>query len=338
MVSGLTYGPKMLVGLQLLRFSAALLVLVFHIALYAKWFKVIPGPPSDVPIMIGAAGVTLFFALSGFLMARLAETMPAGRFILHRIARIYPPFFAAVALIAMLQFILLGSATPFDPLILTLLPTGSSRSPLSVEWSLVYEVFFYGVIALLCLIRNRIILRGAVLGWATVLIIVKVVGLTASPMWPAGIEIVVSGQNLVFVAGMIAFWLRDLVRPFPALAAVGAVVGLHTAYPQNAALLETAFIIVPALLVLAFSAVKISVFRATINRAGDASYGIYLLHVPVLTLCYALLPGAGALTVAATFLIALCFGGTFGLIEHKGYLWMRERLDSFRLRFVMQPS
>lgn len=300
----------MLSGLQLLRFAAAFSVLIFHALIYGGQFGVIPGGDAANTIFVLGAAVYVFFAVSGFLMAKILDrNEPVWRFIKHRLLRIYPPFFVAVAIAAML------GAVPFSPSILTLLPFGTVTPPLRVEWTLIYEVFFYAVIAALCVIPYR---KTVIAAWASAILLNLFTGWVAiNPMWPAGLTIALSPVNLVFIVGMTAWWLRNDVHPLFA-AVVGLGVGgiyfndLATGVPNS----YLAYTIPSACFVLALWRMQVPRW---VSRAGDASYGIYLLHVPVLLACYSMLPGSGWPKVIASVAIALLTTGAFGLLEHHCY-------------------
>ncbi len=95
-----------------LRGCAALWVYLFHV-----WFQA--GKPDFVwsiaglrldltpPIAIGFAGVPIFFILSGFLLALpfaqwqagLRERPAAGRYLIHRVLRVFPAYYAQLALL-----------------------------------------------------------------------------------------------------------------------------------------------------------------------------------------------------------------------------------------------
>ena len=90
----------------------------------------------------GAAGVDLFFVISGFIMANLAGGRTAGQFARDRIWRIYPLWW-----IAALPWLLLVWRGPFSALsTLTLWPIygGVHYLPvLKVGWTLCLELLFY---------------------------------------------------------------------------------------------------------------------------------------------------------------------------------------------------
>lgn len=89
-----------LLGLQYLRFFAALLVVLCH-----AWQMVPVVGKGDLGSEFegGASGVDMFFVISGFIMGYITAERPvtSTRFMLDRIARIAPPYWAITLLMAL---------------------------------------------------------------------------------------------------------------------------------------------------------------------------------------------------------------------------------------------
>ena len=171
-------GPRsVIVSIQTLRGLAALGVIMHHqlqgVVLGAKF---------------GQYGVDLFFVISGFIMTCLADSGPVtpSRFVLDRLCRIVPTYWAATAMTVALFH--LGI---FDPRVVApdpwhLLwslafiphphPSGELWPTLFLGWTLNFEMFFYAVFALLLLLPARLRL-GAL---ATVLLVLVLLG----RVWP----------------------------------------------------------------------------------------------------------------------------------------------------------
>ena len=114
-------------GLQVLRFWAAAAVVVLHAVYHGNIAGIIK--LDDLlrsPFNLLLLGVPIFFALSGFLLARVIEKGNVVRFVLHRIARIYPAFLIAVTLTMTVKALVLNKPLALsDPLgALSLLPIG----------------------------------------------------------------------------------------------------------------------------------------------------------------------------------------------------------------------
>jgi exopolysaccharide production protein ExoZ len=124
-------------SIQVLRAVAATAVVVHHF--YA---------PEDAasPARLGAAGVDLFFVISGFIMATIAGDGPPLDFLRDRVRRIYPLWLISSLPLAYVF------GTDFYQLLTTatLWPIWDSyHLPLNkVGWSLSYEMLFYCVFAI----------------------------------------------------------------------------------------------------------------------------------------------------------------------------------------------
>jgi peptidoglycan/LPS O-acetylase OafA/YrhL len=103
----------------------------------------------------GAAGMALFFTLSGFLIVSfLYKGMTVGRFLVKRLARIVPLAWAAITILILWQgaawqvmirnYLFVANLPP-----VTFLPHGDHL------WSLCVEMQFYAVAALLALLAGR---------------------------------------------------------------------------------------------------------------------------------------------------------------------------------------
>jgi exopolysaccharide production protein ExoZ len=148
----------MIYNLQVLRALAAYLVFLLHFSLYAG--PVLPRP--DL-LTFGAAGVDIFFVLSGFIMfvSTSGRAERPGAFLVRRAARVVPVYWLvtlALALMALAGLRPVG-IVEFRPEYLlqslAFLPfsRGGYIEPLnSVGWTLNYEMFFYAVFAGLLLI------------------------------------------------------------------------------------------------------------------------------------------------------------------------------------------
>jgi exopolysaccharide production protein ExoZ len=126
----------MLTNLQALRALAAIAVVVFHFGLM---------PPTSLSFTIGAAGVDLFFVLSGFIIAYSASR-DARHFLARRVIRIVPAYWIATIIAALFTLEHLNWRDAAGWLVQSLfyLPGPAGRPVLIfVAWTLVYELFFY---------------------------------------------------------------------------------------------------------------------------------------------------------------------------------------------------
>jgi peptidoglycan/LPS O-acetylase OafA/YrhL len=158
-------GHRQIVGLDVVRFVAATMVMVFHLAFWswagsgtiAHLMPNLPAFPELTPVAwLGWVGVEIFFVLSGFVIAYSSEGSSAFAFFRSRFLRLMPAVWICASLV--FAVLLVGHAVPFADLTrhylksLVLIPKHPWIDP--VYWSLCVEVFFYGLI--LCpLVSNR---------------------------------------------------------------------------------------------------------------------------------------------------------------------------------------
>lgn len=292
-------------SLQALRGLAALAVVFHHVlravTIYAP--ATLNLPPSPIlanPILIdlGAIGVDLFFVLSGFLMIYISLPYQHGKkstgdFLTNRLIRVWPLYaLVTVFLYCLTYYNTRSGGSAFDLSSTRLLSmffipsfneSGALQPILGVGWTLNYEVFFYLVFAAAILIQKR-----HLLGVSTVL----VAGSYAiGALLPHGAVLRAFLFNSVILefllgAAIASAYMKGMIAARYAYAwlAAGLVV-LALCAPVPA---EDGFRLltrgVPAALLFTFvllSDSKIRWHRAII-MLGDASYSIYLAHVPVL--------------------------------------------------------
>jgi peptidoglycan/LPS O-acetylase OafA/YrhL len=312
-------------GLQELRLLAAAAVLAFH----SGHFVALHVPAEDAFVRfwtspIFSLGVNLFFGISGFVLMHALARCPVPRFLALRFLRIYPPFLAAVGLVFLAQWWFLGTFTPVPWASLTLLPLGSMNYPLLVQWSLVYEVFYYVVAAAAALVPRRSIVRWTMWLWAAAIVAGALLGLK-SVFFPTFASIGLSLFNLCFIGGVLAYEYRAAWARRRWILLVAAIVGIAGIHPIDASVRQ--YLLMPfattglvSLMASGTERSPRSKWRALLSLGGDWSYGLYLLHVPIITLLLDLgldaraesHPRAIFLVVAAT---ALVFGSAYGWIE-----------------------
>jgi exopolysaccharide production protein ExoZ len=190
----------MLTNLQGVRALAAIGVVVFHFGLL---------PATRLPFAVGAAGVDLFFVLSGFIIAH-SSADSARHFLAHRLIRVVPAYWIATAIAALFTLQSMDSTGALGWFVQSLfyLPGPGGRPALIfVAWTLVYELAFY----LLFWLALRFGLRRAPWIALALLLILGLASLPAAPgPWPLLLE---------FGIGIGIFLLSER------LTAVGAVQG-----------------------------------------------------------------------------------------------------------------
>ena len=207
----------MLVNVQLLRFVAALAVVLYHAA--PLWSA--PPPWVAACAAMGFSGVDVFFVISGFILwhttrdrhgPRAAATFLTRRFV--RIFTGYWPFFAiALVLWSWLAPHELAAKDWTGSLLLAPIPM--DRRVIPVSWTLTYELYFYLLFALLLGFAPRH--RTPVLCVLGVCVLAAMIVI----VWDSG------EQGLV---QRVPRWLRPLASPYLLEFLAGALIArIHAA-------------------------------------------------------------------------------------------------------------
>lgn len=288
--------PKPVVCIQFLRFLAAFMVVVHH----AQIALVHHDLADDVVSRsvrwtdMGAAGVHIFFVISGFIMVLTTEATARGAgvaraFLARRFVRIYP-FYILCCVLYLSVFALVGtpSQVAFPDLILALaLAPGYSAGIIGPGWTLAYEVYFYACFAAGLLLAGR---RGlvAVTFFFVFCISIGMI-LRFEQSW---LQVLTNLLLLEFLTGA---WIAVLVlgpadvpeRTIAPLIVVSLLLFLSSAAFDSSRIPTVLLWGVPsALLVLALAAQEIRRgaprWMSAFTALGDASYALYLLHVLLL--------------------------------------------------------
>ncbi|MDX1921682.1 MAG: acyltransferase [Alphaproteobacteria bacterium] len=138
-------------NVQALRALAANGVLLSHILSveqkYGAGFTVLSGN-----VHFGAIGVDLFFVISGFIMAALANNATWDKFLINRATRIYPPYWFYTTIVLIVSLIapsMVNSSYDHAPSLWKsyLLIPDTVMPLLAVGWTLIHEMYFYLVFA-----------------------------------------------------------------------------------------------------------------------------------------------------------------------------------------------
>ncbi|WP_461171645.1 acyltransferase [Arthrobacter sp. Z1-9] len=149
--------PRLLL-LDCLRLAAAFSVVAYHYtAVFGSLFWGAPSrdvfPTLSVATAYGALGVQLFFIISGFVILMSAYGRTVGQFAASRISRLFPAYWAAVILAALLLLVIspgeMNKITWTDAVVnLTMLQQSIGVKSLDgVFWTLWVELLFYVTIA-----------------------------------------------------------------------------------------------------------------------------------------------------------------------------------------------
>jgi len=318
-----------------LRWVAAVVVFAYHL----RNLQYFDGPAQTMLSVLFGAGstaVSLFFILSGFVLAYSYRSTGLGRYYLRRVARVYPLHLVGVALAVCVGATVFPDIRTIDTraLVANLLLANSWFSPWwqagnPVSWSLACEVFFY-----LCapLLIRFIAARG-------ITAIRVILALSLAATWVAPM-IAVAGPGISpysfppvrlaeFIAGIAAACLvrdhgwrpRGLVLPLSATLVGYVAASLLGDTPFGAA---SATGIGFVLLIVKLATDDLDgrgswLSSPLLQMLGAASFAFYLVHLLVLQCVLSLLPpertDAGALVAAVLAFIA---ASALAVLLHKG--------------------
>jgi exopolysaccharide production protein ExoZ len=348
--------PKV-VSIQILRAIAVLFVVFHHIYLteikYGHGETLIP----NFLGLLGASGVDLFFVISGFVMVmvtrgKFARPIESVRFLSSRATRVYPLYWV-YSLILLAVFLirpdLVNSSESNQANILEsflLIPT--ARLPLlMVGWSLLYEIYFYIVFAILLLFPEKFLVY-ELMGWAGLVAIANLAALQFGFKLSPIVTLITRPFVFDFVfGGLIASRVHDGKHTASVLAlaiGLGMVVCVPSLYFIKITLafpeewLRLAIFGIPYALVV-YGAVALEsgggvVLLSPLKVIGDASYSIYLSHVFVVTALgrlwgWAAIPGIADNSVVIILMAAAAI--IWGLMS---YRFLEVPLLAWSRRFV----
>lgn len=289
-------------NIQALRGLAVLAVMLFHVQGIERKYSgdyLLPDA-----LQLGAAGVDLFFLISGFIMMTVTRSLQPGsntalHFLLQRGIRIYPLYWLVSALLLAVlllkpdMFRNLPDYPSYIPLSFLLLPQ-PDLPLLSLGWTLIHEMYFYAVFSLLLLLPAHTHLPAIALWSACSLAGWLLLQPSQAEAW---LYLLANPLNLEFAAGCaIAVILHRRSLPCPALLLALGILGAAGSWyfwsegsPEGFPLggARVACFLLPAALILA-AAVQLeaggTLFYPLLQRIGDASYSLYLTHILFLSL------------------------------------------------------
>ncbi len=249
----------------------------------------------------GVSGVDLFFVISGFIMVYISRQNFGNiahipLFLYHRVVRIYPPaiLFTALALLAIIINGTTQKWLPGNNLLFSFLLLPQKADPLlGVSWTLIHELYFYLVFAVLLLGRYRHLWLGLML-WALVIVWAHYKGFWGLNAWSL---VAFHPLTFEFILGALMAMLLIRFKPrFGALAVLfgaalmvagAAHIGFPIAYEFPTGWGRViAFAPGAALMVYGMVALEIrSVWQAPriLVLLGNWSYSLYLSHMLVIS-------------------------------------------------------
>jgi peptidoglycan/LPS O-acetylase OafA/YrhL len=280
--------------IDLLRFVAALAVLFFHYAFRgyaADGLSIMPYPWLAPAARYGYLGANLFFIISGFVILMSAEHGSLRSFVVSRIVRLYPAFWACCTI----TFVLILSwgaphfhATTGQYLANMTMLNGFMRVDWidGSYWTLFVEMKFYGLVGVVLAFGRMRHVQAILVGW----LLLSVLG----EFWPNKYlrYFLIVDYAAYFIAGATCFliWSRGLscVRAGVLLLCWGlalfqstkAVAGMVEHYHTDISNYVAGGLITAFFAVMLLVAVKATgVFgRRRWLAAGALTYPLYLLH------------------------------------------------------------
>lgn len=258
-------------SLQALRGVGAVAVVVYH-ALSMHPF---------LNFRAGAAGVDLFFVISGIVMclSLRPETTPLD-FMKRRVIRVVPMYWIATTLAAAYFYIRYPDIPPSTTHIARSYlfappPEGFGMPILYPGWTLNFEMFFYAVLSLM-LLAKRMVIPLAICLLAALSSVGSVVPVLAKAYYFNPIILEFAAGMLVGLAIKTGYRPNRMEGCIYLLTALALIV-VHNHYRSEGVLpwaLPSILLIVGA---LAFETSRVVTNRFT-QLVGEASYSIYLFH------------------------------------------------------------
>jgi len=345
-------------SIQYLRAIAILLVFIYHTYIVSEkyinhenilnYFK-----------YSGMIGVLLFFTISGFIMSYILHIQEKN-FYLKRFLRIYPVFLIAVILIIFLKVLIFGAIKePYLPYAVTLLPLEimkvSSVSgqtiipsyPLGIEWSLIFELFFYAIVGLF----NNKLMRKFFLSfsivWLGIIIYMYFKDHTVLATRVSYSEIFFSLYNIPFILGVIVFAIYQKINYKTTFVlkwwGISILVVLFIVLSNEFIIFSSNhFLRIVVIAIMGASLILVLILSTPqesksniLLSVGNSSYGIYLLHLAILSIMFSVIHNILSLDITVyivlivmtiSFLISYTYG-TFDLYVYnklKRYITNRQ--------------
>lgn len=331
--TGATKQSSVIYPLQYLRAIAAFSVVLCHASYYVKDIRG-DGRMWEIFDRAGGLGVALFFAISGYLMASLAQNTPPIKFLVHRIVRIYPIYWLCVLLVVL-------AGIPFGKLVwpeigaLMLIPGLTQSYVLGVEWTLPFELMFYVIVFLVMAVGRVRQLPLVAVAWVVVIQVMLVLRPDLQQgQFPGLFHLPLSAFSLPFAMGLVVPWAinRGLVgaaTPLMGLAFLvlsESMVSLSLGLFYGFSALGCTFLVAWAVRPQAAGAEA----NAPLLALGDWSYALYLCHVPIIiALCRALPESVGTMQLwFAAVGLPIVAAVALGKVDIWLYRILKRRVDA----------
>jgi peptidoglycan/LPS O-acetylase OafA/YrhL len=299
--------------IQLLRGIASMLVVLLHITNNSQvetGYNWLWGS-----FMFGGSGVDIFFVLSGFIIAYanwkyIGTASYVGHFLKRRFIRVYPIYWLVISVFLFFQLALPAFYNShFDTgwinLLKTYLLLPDHIMLNGVSWSLTNEIFFYLVFTVAFLIPNK--------KYSLVLLIICFVALITASFFGGRLagsnaftQLFLFSMNIEFLLGVcIVVIVKSIPKRFVyPLLFTGIIYFITAAVLNNSGIVVTSIgaqdalnrvllFGIPSFLII-LSLVKLELEKTVTVKniflqLGDASYSIYLIHLPIVAASFKLI-------------------------------------------------
>ncbi|MFZ5428240.1 MAG: acyltransferase family protein [Thermodesulfobacteriota bacterium] len=341
--------------IQALRGLLCVGVVFMHIKIYLSRM----GDPSIfeyIPYILGGIPCG-FFAISGYFMAFLVDRN-APNFLMQRLVRVYPMYVIVVGMSFVLRAF---TSTPlnFDDMfqVMSLLPFGMGKSyKLGIEWTLVYEIWYYFICAFFCRPKWNKRFPAFLLVWLFAQIITDTLFFKAPQPVPNVFQVWLSIWNYSFIMGALTFYYLQRRQDPVTLAWAGQVVfasavAYSTLYMKAYDVLYLlgflSCLLVDWLIKLEYR------FRSPriLAQLGDYSYALYLVHSNIIILVldrWIAVTGQPPGLIAGLMALVLCMGAFWYLGQLDVYVhkrckgWVNRAMPdgilAFTRRLLVRPA
>jgi len=293
--------------IQALRGIAILAVVVFHLTSIESKYS---GGDLFLPdfLLLGQSGVDLFFVISGFVMVtvtrgRFARNREITRFLWSRLSRIYPTYwfyFFLTAAVFLVRPNWVNSSQGHQAELFSSFFLLPDRQPplVMVAWSLIHELWFYTVFAVLLKFNEKRLLS-SLLVWGMIVAAANAfTTFTIIANLAAGVRIALHPYTIEFIIGALVaiFVSSECSRKISSrMSFMGVIVLLSVGLPliyvfdilKDQGILRVSIVgTLYGLLVLSLAILereKKFIVPRFLQSLGDISYTVYLSHVLILS-------------------------------------------------------
>lgn len=337
--------------IDFLRFVAAIAVVLFHYLFrgYAEGgYNPISYAPFDQYAQYGYLGIHLFFMISGFVILLTAMKRDVVQFVISRIVRLYPAFWAGVTFTSLMIIFFGGEqfSVSFPQYLSNLSMIGGYLGVEPVDgvyWTLLVEIKFYTLIFGILLIKRIQNIDWFLTAWLAVSLLdiamplPKLIQFFLFPEWAS-----------YFVSGALFYLIRlkGLKWHYVALLLVSFGLSIFHANQEIMSLSNyyntEVNALVPFVLITLFYLIftlvithKLTFFRRTwVLKVGALTYPLYLIHQNVGYMLLTTFEGVVnkyVLLVAVLIFILLVAGLINQLIEKNLSLLLKKLLNNNRI-------